>query len=181
MHSDYDALLHNQMWHLVPPHNYQNIVDCEWIYKVKQRHDGTVDRYKTRPKRYKQWYGLDYEETFSPIVKAATIRLVFSLGATKRWIICQLDGQNAFLHGVLEENVYMKQPLGLLILWFSLCVQTWQVPLCLKQAPRGWYCKLSAALFSSCFSSIQGWYVFFLLLTRSHYLFPGPCWWYNYC
>jgi hypothetical protein len=49
-------------------------------------------------------------------VKAATIRLVLSLGATKRWIICQLDRQNAFLHGVLEENVYMKQPLGLLIL-----------------------------------------------------------------
>ena len=81
MHSEYDALLRNETWHLVPPLPSQNVIDCKWVYKVKQKSDGTVDRYKARlvAKGFKQRYGLDYEDTFSPVVKAATIHLVLSL------------------------------------------------------------------------------------------------------
>ena len=114
MDTEFQALIKNQTWHLVSPTSDQNIIDRKWVYKVKRKADGSIDRYKARlvAKGFKQRYGLDYEDTFSPVVKAATIRLVLSLAVSNQWTIRQLDVQNAFLHGVLEEDVYMKQPPG---------------------------------------------------------------------
>jgi hypothetical protein len=62
-------------------------------------------------KGFKQRYVIDYEDTFSPVVKSATIRLILSIAVSQGWSLRQLDVQNMFLHGVLEEEVYMKQPL----------------------------------------------------------------------
>ena len=149
MHSEYDALLRNETWHSVPPLPSQNVIDCKWVYKVKQKSDGTVDRYKARlvAKGFKQRYGLDYEDTFSPVVKAATIRLVLSLAVSKQWSIRQLDVQNAFLHGVLEEDVYMKQPPGFVDPTLPHYVCKLDKSLYgLKQAPRAWFARLSAKL-----------------------------------
>jgi histone deacetylase 1/2 len=114
MDQEYEALLKNQTWSLVPPVRGHNIIDCKWVYKVMRKADGTVDRYKARlvAKGFKQRYGVDYEETFSPVVKPATIRLVLSIAVSRGWPLRQLDVQNAFLHGVLEEEVYMRQPPG---------------------------------------------------------------------
>jgi hypothetical protein len=85
-----------------------------WVFKVKRKADGTLDKYKARlvAKGYKQRYGIDYEDTFSLVVKAATIRIVLSIVVSQVWSLRQLDVQNAFLHGVLEEDVYIRWPPG---------------------------------------------------------------------
>jgi len=114
MQLEHDALMKNKTWHLVPPQKGMNIIGCKWVYKVKRKADGSLDRYKARlvAKGFKQQYGIDYEDTFSPVVKAATIRIILSIAVSRGWSLKQLDVQNAFLHGYLDEEVYMQQPLG---------------------------------------------------------------------
>jgi histone deacetylase 1/2 len=149
MHSEYQALLHNKTWHLVPKPKGKNIIGCKWVYKVKQKSDGTIDRYKARlvAKGFKQRYGIDYEDTFSPVVKATTIRLILSIAVTKGWSLRQLDVQNAFLHGVLEEEVYMYQPPGYVDKSHPSYVCKLNKALYgLKQAPRAWYARLCTKL-----------------------------------
>jgi hypothetical protein len=116
---------------------------------VLKRADGSIDRYKARlvAKGFKQRYGIYYEDTFSLVVKIATIRMVLALSISRGWSLRQLDVKNAFLHGVLEEEVFMKQPPGF---------ENPHAPhhICkldkalygLKQAPRAWYSRLSTKL-----------------------------------
>jgi histone deacetylase 1/2 len=145
MNSEYQALLRNNTWKLVPRPIDKNIIGCKWVYKIKKKPDGTIDKYKARlvAKEFKQRYGIDYEDTFSPVVKAATIRLVLSIAVTKGWSLRQLDVQNAFLHGVLEEEVYMYQPPGYTDkIHPSYVCKLNKALYGLKQAPRAWYARL---------------------------------------
>jgi histone deacetylase 1/2 len=114
MDIEYNALLKNNTCHLVPPKKGSNIIDCKWVFKVKLNADGTLDKYKARlvSKGFKQRFGIDYEDTFSPVVKMSTIRVILSIAISRGWSMRQLDVQNAFLHGILEEEVYMRQPPG---------------------------------------------------------------------
>jgi histone deacetylase 1/2 len=118
MELEYNALLRNETWTLVPPPSRVNVIDSKWVFKVKKHADGSIERYKARlvARGFRQRYGLDYEDTFSPVIKPTTIRLLLSLAVTRGWSMRQLDVQNAFLHGLLEEEVYMRHPPGLLIL-----------------------------------------------------------------
>ena len=114
MTSEYEALQRQATWTLVPPSSNQNLVVCRWVYKLKRNFDGTKAHYKAClvAKGYHQQHGMDFDETFNPVVKLATVHLVLSIAAQQNWSLLQLDVSNAFLHGFLKETVYMEQPLG---------------------------------------------------------------------
>lgn len=113
MVDEFNSLLENKTWDLVPRTANMNVVTCKWIYKVKYRSDGSVEHPKARlvASGIHQLVGIDFHETFSPVVKPTTVRLILSLVVSSCWVIWQLDVKNAFLHGYLEEQVYMCQPL----------------------------------------------------------------------
>jgi hypothetical protein len=108
------VLIDNVTWHLIPRPLGTNIVTGKWILTHKYHSDGTLARHKARwvARGNNQEAGIDYDETFSPVVKPATIRTVLSLAASHAWPLHQLDVKNAFLHGHLEEIVYCQQPPG---------------------------------------------------------------------
>jgi hypothetical protein len=112
MKDEYSALHRQGTWTLVPPAPSQNIVGCKWVYKIKRHVDGSISKYKARlvAKGFHQKAGLDYDETFSPIIKPTTVRIILTLAARFSWPLRQLDISNAFLHGFLKEDVYMAQP-----------------------------------------------------------------------
>jgi hypothetical protein len=114
MSEEYDALVCNGTWELVPPAGVTNIVGCRWVYRIKRHSDGSIHRFKARlvAKGFHQRPGVDYHETFNPVVKPTTIRLVLSLAVSRGWSLKQLDINNAFLQGHLSETIYMVQPPG---------------------------------------------------------------------
>jgi hypothetical protein len=146
---EHSALLHNGTCHLVLATQATNIIDYKWVFKVKKKVDGFVDRYKAHlvAKCFKQRHGIVYDDTFSHVVKAATIRLVLSLVVSHNWCLCQLNVQNVFLHSVLEEEVYMRQlPRYCDASHPSFVCKLDKAIYSLKQAQTTWYSRLSSML-----------------------------------
>nr|GEU73746.1 ribonuclease H-like domain-containing protein [Tanacetum cinerariifolium] len=132
----------NGTWILVPRPAGINLVRSMWLFKHKFHADGTLSRYKARlvANGSSQQLGIDYDETFSPVVKSATIRTVLSLAVSRKWPIHQLDVKNAFLNGNLFETVYIHQPPGFVDPQYPHHVCLLQKSLYgLKQAPRAWF------------------------------------------
>ncbi|GKA49539.1 retrovirus-related pol polyprotein from transposon TNT 1-94 [Tanacetum coccineum] len=149
MHDEMEALKQNCTWTLVPRPSASNIVGSKWVYRIKYHADGSVERFKARvvAQGFTQIPGLDYSHTFSPVVKASTVRIVLSLAVLHRWRLHQLDVKNAFLHGHLNETVYMEQPPGFIDPQFPNHVCKLSKALYgLKQAPRAWFHRLSSFL-----------------------------------
>ena len=114
MNHEYQALLHNCTWSLVSPPPSTHIVGCRWIYKLKYRPDGSVERHKARlvAQGFTQTTGVDYFDTFNPVVKPCTICFILALVVFFQWSVRQLDVENDFLNGVIQEEVFMAQPQG---------------------------------------------------------------------
>uniref|UniRef100_A0A2N9HMQ9 Reverse transcriptase Ty1/copia-type domain-containing protein n=1 Tax=Fagus sylvatica TaxID=28930 RepID=A0A2N9HMQ9_FAGSY len=149
MNLEFDALLKNHTWQLVPPHPSQNLIGCKWVFRTKRNADGSVERHKARlvAKGFHQQAGVDYDETYSPVVKPTTVRTVLSIAISSGWSIRQIDIQNAFLHGTLSEQVFMTQPPGYHHPSYPHHVCKLQKALYgLKQAPRAWFSRLSTRL-----------------------------------
>ncbi|KAJ0489574.1 putative RNA-directed DNA polymerase [Helianthus annuus] len=155
MKDEMDSLYKNKTWILVDKPKEQKLVDCKWIFKVKEGMPGEAPRFKARlvAKGFTQRAGVDYQEIFSPVVKHTSIRVMLSLTAVHNFELEQLDVKTTFLHGNLEENIYMRQPPG-----FEVEGQDDKVCLLkkslygLKQSPRQWYKRFDDYVVSHGFS-----------------------------
>ncbi|GKV49598.1 hypothetical protein SLEP1_g56338 [Rubroshorea leprosula] len=136
------ALSKNQTWTLVSRHSSMNVIGSKWVYKTKLKADGSLERLKARlvAKGFNQQAGIDYEETFSLVIKPQTIHIVLTIALAKGWTIKQLDVQNAFLHGYLKESVYIEQPPGFKDpTHLDHVCQLNRALYGLKQVPRAWF------------------------------------------
>jgi hypothetical protein len=155
MDDEYSALMRNKTWQLVPSQPGRNLIDCKWVYKIKYKVDGSIDRYKAHivAKGFKQHLSIDYDDTFNPVVKPAIIHLILSLATSQDWDLRQVDVKNVFLHSIMEDEVYMKQPLGFSSSEFlSYHCKMDKALYGLKHAPHAWYSRLSDKLQSLGFS-----------------------------
>ena len=114
MKSEMSSLYRNDTWELVPRPVNKNIVGSRWVFKVKPKPDGTVDRYKARlvAQGFSQVQGLDYSEVFSPVVRYAGFRSLLAFANVNDLEVHQMDVTTAFLHGELDHEIYMEQPEG---------------------------------------------------------------------
>ena len=115
MQHELDALKSQKTWSLVPLPAGHRPIGSKWVYRIKYNSNGTIERYKARfvAKGFSQQEGLDYTETFAPVAKLTTVRCLLAVAAARHWPLYQMDVTNAFLHGDLEEEVYMTPPPGL--------------------------------------------------------------------
>ena len=109
MKDELDALTKNHTWDLVTLPPRQSVVDCKWIYKIKTRSDASIEHYKARlvAKGFTQEYGIDYDETFTPVARISSVRALLAVTAASKWNLFQMDVKNAFLNGDLSKEVYM--------------------------------------------------------------------------
>lgn len=151
LEEEFSALLQNNTWELVPRPTQVNIVTGKWIFKHKFRADGSLERYKARwvLGGFTQRPGIDFDGTFSPVVKPATVRTVLSLALSRGWPVHQLDVKNAFLHGTLSETVFAAQPTGFEDPTHPGYVCRLNKSLYgLKQTPRAWYSRFATFILS---------------------------------
>ena len=150
MAEEFNALIKNGTWTLVPHTPSMNVVGCNgYINKIKHKADGTIERYKAHlvTKGFHQQQGIDYGETFSPVVKPTTIRTVLSIAVSRGWSVRQLDVHNVFLHGFFDTQVYMQQPPGFEDVTSPNHVYRLHRSLYgLNHAPWAWFSRLSQFL-----------------------------------
>ena len=139
-----NALLKNRTCEIVDLPKEKKTVGCKWVFTIKCKPNGSIERYKTMlvAKGFTQTYGIDYQETFAPIAKINSIRILLSLVVHFNWPLQQFDVKNAFLSGDLEEEVFMDLPLSLeekLKKKRKKICRLKKSLYCLKQSPKAWF------------------------------------------
>ncbi|CAJ2640890.1 unnamed protein product [Trifolium pratense] len=170
MDLEMEALDKNNTWELVSLPNGKKPVGCKWVYTVKYKADGSIERYKARlvAKGFTQTYGIDYSETFAPVAKMNTVRVILSLAANYNWNLQQFDVKNAFLHGELEEEIYMDVPPGYRedIAANTVC-KLKKALYGLKQSPRAWFGRFTKVMVGLGFKQSQGDHTLFVKHSKS--------------
>ena len=148
MDEEMHSLLKNHTWDVVPLPFGKTAVGCKWVHTKKHHADGTLERYKSRlvARGFTQSYGIDYFETFAPVAKMETVRLLLALAAHFEWVIRQFDVKNAFLHGDLTEEVYMQPPPGYSLGPPGTVCRLRKSLYGLKQSPRMWFGRFSSVM-----------------------------------
>jgi hypothetical protein len=151
MTEEYQYIMKNDVWEVVPKPKNKDVVSSKWIFKIKHAADVSIEKYKAKfvARGFSQKEGIDYEETFSPVAIYTSIRTIMALAAKMKWKLHQMDVKTIFLNDVIEEEVYIEQPPG-----FE--VQDMKTHVCklkkalygLKQAPRAWYGRIDSFLMS---------------------------------
>lgn len=159
MHEEIQSMHANNTWTLVPKHEKVRLIDCKWIYKIKEGADiHEPPRYKARlvAKGFTQKEGVDYNEIFSPVVKYKTMRLLLAMTAVFNWELEQMDVKTAFLHGDLNETIHMRQPKGFIDKEKAehACLLKKSIYE-LKQSPRQWNKKFDACMLKMNFTRSQ--------------------------
>ena len=152
------ALQSNETWRIVDLPPGKQTVDYKWLFTIKYRADGSVERHKARlvARGFTQTYGIDYQETFAPVAKLNTVRILLSVAVNEDWPLYQMDVKNAFLNGALTEEVYMEIPEGVPHPKIGRKVCKLEKSLYgLKQSPRAWFGKFSATITSNGYHQCQ--------------------------
>ncbi|KAI3781572.1 hypothetical protein L2E82_11589 [Cichorium intybus] len=148
MNEEMEALNRNGTWVITDLPKGRKPIGCRWVFKIKYKSTGEIERFKARlvAKGYNQREGLDFDETFSPVAKLTTVRCVITLAVQFNWNLYQMDVNNAFLYGELEEEVYMVLPPGYFSKDDKQVCKLVKSLYGLKQAPRKWNEKLTSSL-----------------------------------
>ncbi|GJU27518.1 retrovirus-related pol polyprotein from transposon TNT 1-94 [Tanacetum coccineum] len=149
MNNEISALESNHTWILTTLPSNKHPIGSKWVYRIKYNANGYVDKYKSRlvAKEHTQQEGIDYTETFAPVVKLVTVRTILVVSSINNWHVQQLDINNAFLHGDLNEEIYMQVPSGYKKFLPPNTVCKLKKSLYgLKQANRQWHIKLTTFL-----------------------------------
>ena len=114
MTKEYQSILKNDVWKIVPRPKGKSIVSSKWIFKIKHAADGSIEKYKARfvARGFSQKEGIDYEENFALIARYTSVRAVLAIAASKGWKVHQMDVKTTFLNGKITEEVYEEQPEG---------------------------------------------------------------------
>ncbi|CAN1852203.1 Retrovirus-related Pol polyprotein from transposon TNT 1-94 [Linum perenne] len=169
MKDELAAMEENHTWDLVPLPEGKRTVGCRWVYRIKYRSDGTVERHKARlvAKGFTQIYGIDFLDTFSPVAKINSVKTLLAVASIKGWHLQQMDVSNAFLHGDLDEEVYMQVPDGL-DCKPGMCCKLRKSLYGLKQASRQWFAKLANSLTANGFRQSTSDYSLFVKGNGEH-------------